>query len=96
MNYDEAEKQAIWALDDEFNNDFQVFDDAIAGEDSVMFALQNWFNSSGEKKAKFADDLDFAIRTIRTARTNKKMADLADEIMADNTGRVDHKRGEWI
>ena len=96
MNYDKAEKQATCVLDDEFNNDFQIFDDAIAGEDSIMFALQNWFNSSGEKKAKFADDLDFAIRTIRTTRTNKKTVDLANEIMVEAGGKVDNETGEWI
>ena len=96
MNYDAAEEQAIWVLDDEFNNDFQVFDDAIAGEDSVMFALRNWFNASGGKKVLFADDLDFVIRTIRTNRTNKKTADLANEIMVESGGKVDSETGEWI
>ena len=81
MNYDEAEKQAICVLDDEFNNKWAIFDESIAGEGSVMFALQNWFNASGAKKCKFADDLEFAIRTIRTDRTNKKTSDLANEIM---------------
>ena len=96
MNYDEAKKQAICVLDDEFNNDFQAFDEAIAGEDSIVFALQNWFNASGEKKVKFADDLDFAIRTIRTARTNKKTADLANEILTEAGGKVDSETGDWI
>ena len=96
MNYNEAEKQAICVLDDEFNNDYQVFDDSIAGEDSITFALQNWFNASGKKKVKFADDLDFAIRTIRAVRTFKKTSDLANEIMVESGGKVDNETGEWI
>ena len=94
MNYDKAEKQAICVLDDEFNNDFQVFDDAIAGEDTIMFALQNWFNASGDKKLKFADDLEFAIRCIRSVRTFKKSEDLANEIMVESGGKVDNETGE--
>ena len=96
MNYDAALAQANCVLDDEFNNDFQVFDESIAGEDFVTFCLQNWFNSSGEKKVEFADNLDFAIRTIRTARTNKKMADLTDEILTESGGKVDTETGDWI
>ena len=96
MNYDEAIAQAVCVLDDEFNGDFQVFDDTIAGEDSITFALQNWFAASGEKKAKFADDLEFAIRTIRSARTDKKSGDLANEIIVDSgTGKKDSSTGEW-
>ena len=96
MTYDEAIAQAICVLDDEFNGDFQVFDDTIAGEDSITFAMQNWFASSGEKKAKFADDLEFAIRAIRSARTDKKSGDLASEIIADSgTGKQDSDTGEW-
>jgi len=96
MTYDDAVAQAICVLDDEFNGDFQVFDDAIAGEDSITFALQNWFAASGEKKAKFADDLEFAIREIRTARTDKKSGDLASEIIVDSgTGKQDSSTGEW-
>ena len=96
MNYDEAEKQAICVLDDEFNNDFQVFDEAIAGEDLIVFALQNWFNASGEKKVQFADDLDYAIRKIRMVRTNKKSEDLANEILIEAGGKVDSETGEWV
>ena len=96
MNYDEAVAQAVCVLDDEFNGDFQVFDDTITGEDSITFALQNWFAASGEKKAKFADDLEFAIRAIRTARTDKKSGDLANEIIVDSgTGKQDSSTGEW-
>ena len=96
MNYDEAVAQAVCVLDDEFNGDFQVFDDTIAGEDSITFALQNWFAASGEKKAKFADDLEFAIRTIRSARTDKKSGDLANEIIVDSgTSKKDSSTGEW-
>ena len=96
MNYDDALNQAVCVLDDEFNGDFQVFDDTIAGEDSITFALQNWFAASGEKKAKFADDLEFAIRTIRSARTDKKSGDLANEIIVDSgTSKKDSSTGEW-
>ena len=96
MNYNEALNQAVCVLDDEFNGDFQVFDDTIAGEDSITFALQNWFAASGEKKAQFADDLEFAIRTIRSARTDKKSGDLANEIIVDSgTGKQDSDTGEW-
>ena len=96
MTHDEAVAQAICVLDDEFNGDFQVFDDAIAGEDSITFALQNWFAASGEKKAKFADDLEFSIRTIRAARTDKKSGDLANEIIVDSgTGKQDSSTGGW-
>ena len=96
MTYDEALNQAICVLDDEFNGDFQVFDDTIAGEDSITFALQNWFAASGEKKAKFADDLEFAIRTIRSARTDQKSGDLANEIIVDSgTSKKDSSTGEW-
>ena len=96
MTHDEAIAQAICVLDDEFNGDFQVFDDTIAGEDSVTFALQNWFAASGEKKAQFADDLDFVIRAIRSARTDFLSGDLASEIIADSgTGKQDSNTGEW-
>ena len=96
MNYNDALNQAVCVLDDEFNCDFQVFDDTIAGEDSITFALQNWFAASGEKKAKFADDLEFAIREIRTARTDQKSGDLANEIIVESgTGKQDSSTGEW-
>ena len=96
MNYDKALAQANCVLDDEFNNDFQVFDDAIAGEDSIMFALQNWFNASGKNKVHFADDLEFAISAIRTHWTDQKKANLADEILTESGGKVDTETGEWI
>ena len=50
MTHDEAIAQAICVLDDEFNGDFQVFDDTIAGEDSVTFALQNWMLLLAKRK----------------------------------------------
>ena len=96
MNYDEAEKQAICVLDDEFNNNFQVFGNELAGHDLMLYALQNWFNASGKNKVHFADDLEFAISAIRTHWTDQKKANLADEILTESGGKVDTETGEWI
>ena len=96
MKYDEALRQAEISLDDEFNTDFQVFDDAIAGEDKVTIALQAWFNSSGAKKVDLADNLEFAIRNVRKARTNRHALDKASEIIVESgTATVDPATGEY-
>ena len=96
MKYDEALRQAEISLDDEFNTDFQVFDDAIAGEDKITIALQAWFNASGAKKVELADNLEFAIRNVRTFRTNRHVLEAATLLVIDSgTGKQDSDTGEW-
>ena len=96
MKYDEALRQARIVLDDEFNDDFAVFDESIAGEDSIIMSLQNWFNSSGVAKKGFADDLEFRLRNIRSARTNRYALEAATILVIESgTGKQDSDTGEW-
>ena len=96
MKYDEALRQARIVLDDEFNDDFDIFEESLAGEFDVTRALQNWFNASGAKKLQFADDLEFAIRTIRNVRTNRRALEAATILVIESgTGKQDSDTGEW-
>ena len=96
MKYDEAVRQARIVLDDEFNDDFTVFDEAIAGEDSIVMTLQNWFRSSGVTKEAFADDLEFRLRKIRSARTDRRALEAATILVIESgAGKQDTDTGEW-
>lgn len=95
MKYDDAMQQTKTMLDDEFDDDFEVFSEYLAGENKVICALQNWFISSGDKKAEFADDLEFAIREVKKTRTDHILKHKCESLLIDEGGRKD-ENGYWL